>query len=107
MSRDKDSLLDIINAARQILRYTSEISWREFLAAPEKQDAVLYRILVMGEATKRLSADFRSHFVLNTQKFNGGRLLQCETSLPTSMTSWIWLLFETWLKIRFRRFYPS
>ena len=62
MSRDKDSLLDIINAARQILRYTSEISWREFLAAPEKQDAVLYRILVMGEATKRLSADFRSQY---------------------------------------------
>lgn len=60
MSRDRDFLLDIINAAHQVLRYTSGIAWDEFVANPEKQDAVLYRILVMGEATKRLSADFRA-----------------------------------------------
>lgn len=62
MSRNRDSLLDIINAARQILRYTSEMGWQEFLDNPEKQDAVLYRVLVMGEATKRLSADFRAQY---------------------------------------------
>lgn len=63
MSRDKDSLLDIINAARQVLRYTSETGWCEFVENAEKQDAVLYRILVMGgEATKRLSEDFRAQY---------------------------------------------
>jgi len=62
MSRNRDSLLDIINAARQVLRYTSEIEWDEFVANPEKQDAALYRILVMGEATKRLSKDFRAQY---------------------------------------------
>jgi uncharacterized protein with HEPN domain len=60
MSRDKDSLLDIINAARQVLSYMSQVEWVEFTSNSEKQDAVLYRILVMGEATKRLSDEFRA-----------------------------------------------
>lgn len=55
MSRDKESLLDIVEAIEKILAYTKGIGFEDFLRNDEKQDAVLRRILVIGEATKRLS----------------------------------------------------
>jgi uncharacterized protein with HEPN domain len=59
MSRDKESILDIIDSARKIFAYTEGITFAEFLRDEQKQDAVLRRILVIGEATKRLSPEFR------------------------------------------------
>jgi uncharacterized protein with HEPN domain len=59
MLRDKESVLDITEAVRKILAYTAGVTLAEFLANDEKQDAVLRRILVVGEATKRLSFEFR------------------------------------------------
>jgi uncharacterized protein with HEPN domain len=62
MPRDKESVLDIIEAVKKILIYTAEVTLAEFLANDEKQDAVLRRILVIGEATKRLSPEFRQRY---------------------------------------------
>jgi uncharacterized protein with HEPN domain len=59
MSKDKESVLDIIEAVKKILAYTAGVTLTEFQANDEKQDAVLRRILVIGEATKRLSPEFR------------------------------------------------
>jgi uncharacterized protein with HEPN domain len=61
MQRDKEAILDIIDAIAKIFTYTENVSFAEFLANEEKQDAVLRRILIIGEATKRLSADFRQN----------------------------------------------
>lgn len=60
MARDKESLLDIVEAIKKILAYTKGIRFEEFQIDDEKQDAVLRRILVIGEATKRLSAEFKT-----------------------------------------------
>jgi uncharacterized protein with HEPN domain len=62
MLRDRESVLDIIEAVRKILTYTADVTLTEFLANDEKQDAVLRRILVVGEATKRLSSEFRQRY---------------------------------------------
>jgi uncharacterized protein with HEPN domain len=62
MPRDKESVLDIIEAVKKILVYTADVTLAEFLANDEKQDAVPRRILVIGEATKRLSPEFRQRY---------------------------------------------
>lgn len=59
MSRDRESIFDIIDSINKILNYTAGMTLAEFMVSDEKQDAVLRRILVIGEATKRLSSEFR------------------------------------------------
>jgi uncharacterized protein with HEPN domain len=62
MPRDKEAILDIVEAIRKILAYTAGVTLDEFASNTEKQDAVLRRILVIGEATKRLSTEFRQNY---------------------------------------------
>jgi uncharacterized protein with HEPN domain len=59
MPRDNESLIDIERAIRRILRYTNNISRAELEMNDEKVSAILYQIAVIGEATKRLSQEFR------------------------------------------------
>jgi uncharacterized protein with HEPN domain len=59
MPRNNESLIDIERAARRILRYTDNISRAELEVNDEKLSAILYQIAIIGEATKRLSQDFR------------------------------------------------
>ena len=59
MPRDNESLIDIERAIRRILRYTDNISRAELEMNDEKVSAILYQIAVIGEATKRLSQEFR------------------------------------------------
>lgn len=60
MSRDNAALLDIHNAARRILLFTAGLTKSDLAANEEKQSAILYQVIVVGEATKRLSNDFRN-----------------------------------------------
>ncbi|MBP0014123.1 MAG: DUF86 domain-containing protein [Roseofilum sp. SBFL] len=62
MQRDKEYILDILEAARKICHYTDGVTFKEFCANEEKQDAVIRRITIIGEATKRLSAEFRQNY---------------------------------------------
>lgn len=55
MPRDRESLIDIINAIRRIVRYTNGVSRSQLAANDEKLSAILYQITIIGEATKRLS----------------------------------------------------
>jgi uncharacterized protein with HEPN domain len=59
MPRDNESLIDIERAVRRILRYTDNVSRTELEMNDEKVSAILYQIAVIGEATKRLSQEFR------------------------------------------------
>ncbi len=59
MSRDQESLIDIANAIRRVLRYTDSISRAQLEANDEKLSAILYQITIIGEATKRISQQFR------------------------------------------------
>mgnify|MGYP003863508413 CR=1 FL=1 len=58
MSRDQESLIDIVTAIRRILRYADGISRVELEANDEKLSAILYQITIIGETTKRLSQTF-------------------------------------------------
>ena len=59
MDRDESSLLDLDNAARKILAFAQEKNRDELSVDTKSQSAILYQMIVMGEATKRLSAEFR------------------------------------------------
>ncbi len=59
MSRDREALIDIVESIKLILRYVEGIDIDALAANIEKQDAILRRITIIGEATKRLSPQFR------------------------------------------------
>ena len=59
MSRDLETLLDIIGAIKLIFQYVEGVTPPALATNIEKQDAILRRITIIGEATKRLSKDFR------------------------------------------------
>ena len=52
-------LSDILDAAELIARYTDGLTFEQFAADTEKQDAVARRLEVIGEATKRLPHELR------------------------------------------------
>lgn len=56
--RDDQSLLDIADSIQLIMEYIP--SWDEFLESIKNQDAVIRRLIVIGEAAKRLSMTFRN-----------------------------------------------
>ncbi len=59
MSRDDASLLDIAGAAELILRFIGNMEEADFQQDEKTQSAVLHQILIIGEATKRVSSEFR------------------------------------------------
>ncbi|GAB4406107.1 MAG: DUF86 domain-containing protein [Anaerolineales bacterium] len=59
MGRDEATLLDIVNAARAVLAFTQGMRQDQFLEDIKTQSAVLYQLIVMGEAVKRLSREWR------------------------------------------------
>ena len=60
MNRDNAALLDIYNAAQRILLFADGLTKANLANNQEKQSAILYQVIVVGEATKRLSIDFRN-----------------------------------------------
>ncbi len=58
-ARDMASLMDIVQAARQVLHYVQDVERNQLARDDEKQAAILYRLIIMGEATKRISPAFR------------------------------------------------
>ncbi|MDP9355910.1 MAG: hypothetical protein M3R02_11650 [Chloroflexota bacterium] len=60
MSRDSGSLLDIVEAARTIVAFTQGMELTGVLDNIAAQAVVQYRLIVLGEAVKRLSPAFRA-----------------------------------------------
>jgi uncharacterized protein with HEPN domain len=74
MSRDKDSLIDILEAIEEIFSSMEGVNFAPLSANREKQAAILYFFIMMGEATKRLSQNFRaSHPEIDWQGIAGMR----------------------------------
>jgi uncharacterized protein with HEPN domain len=59
MSRDSASLLDIVTAGQLVLQFAQGFNREELASDVLRQSAILYQISIMGEATKRLSREFR------------------------------------------------
>ena len=60
MRRDEASLLDIAKAGRLVVAFTRGVTKTSFLDDLKTQSAVLHQLLVIGEAVKRLSREFRA-----------------------------------------------
>jgi uncharacterized protein with HEPN domain len=61
MRRDEAALFDIVRFARQVLVFLEDVTLDRFLADKMLQGAVLYQMLIIGEASKRLSVAFRTN----------------------------------------------
>jgi uncharacterized protein with HEPN domain len=59
MTRDDAWLLDIVHAARDILSFCADTDAQGFREDLKTQAAVMHRLMVIGEAAKRLSPEFR------------------------------------------------
>ena len=55
----RDSLQDMLEAARRILLYIESIDFEQFRGDYKTQDAVLRNLEVLGEAAKNIPDDFR------------------------------------------------
>jgi uncharacterized protein with HEPN domain len=64
MKRRSDKLLleDMLSAIDQIEKYLEGISFEDFCHDQMRQDAVVRRLEVIGEAARFLSEDFRSRY---------------------------------------------
>ena len=60
--RQDGLLLDILESARCIQRYLAGVDRESFLANQEKQDAVLRRFEIIGEAASRVSPETQASF---------------------------------------------
>ncbi len=62
MSKHRDDIVlkDIINAAQHIAAFIKDFKKDTFLEDWKTRSAVLYQMTVIGEAVKRLSAEFRA-----------------------------------------------
>ena len=58
--RDAATLLDIARAARLIANFRQGMDKAAFLDDLKTQSAILHQLLVIGEAVKRLSLEFRA-----------------------------------------------
>jgi uncharacterized protein with HEPN domain len=59
MSPDREYLRHILESARRILQYVDGMTEERFLETQQTQDAVLYRLSVIGEAAKWVPEDLR------------------------------------------------
>ncbi|MBI3302044.1 MAG: DUF86 domain-containing protein [Deltaproteobacteria bacterium] len=60
MSRDSTTLLDMLKAARLVVEFKGGMNKIAFLEDPKTQSAILHQLLILGEAAKRLSTEFRT-----------------------------------------------
>jgi len=60
MWKDDATAADILLAAKALQDFVAGMSHDEFLSDFKTQCAVLHQIMVLGEATKRLSTDFKA-----------------------------------------------
>lgn len=74
MRKDDAYLLDILLAARKVLKYAGNIQQKEFDSNELVQDAVMRQLEIMGEAAGRISEDYcKTHPTIPWHKIIGLR----------------------------------
>ena len=59
MWRDLGWVLDMLQASRKAIEYARGLNEEQFQASGLHQDAILRQLTIVGEAAKRVSAEFR------------------------------------------------
>lgn len=62
MKPDLAHILDILASAEFIIRALADLTFEQFQDHQEKQFAVEHQFMIMGEAVKRLSPEFRARY---------------------------------------------
>ena len=62
MSPDEAAILDVYRFGRLALSFVADMEWSAFAADAKTQQASLHALTLMGEAVKRLSAEFRERY---------------------------------------------
>jgi len=62
MLRDKEYLLDILEAAKLALTYIGEKTRNDFFHDLQCQDAIIRRLEIIGEASRRISEETKTTF---------------------------------------------
>jgi uncharacterized protein with HEPN domain len=62
MPRDDAAILDILKAARLAVEFKGTLDKLVFLEDVKTQSAILHQLLLLGEAVKRLSEEFRTQY---------------------------------------------
>ncbi len=60
MKRDRAYFTDILLSARSIMELTGDRPFEDFFSDTVAFSAVLYRFIIMGEATKRISMESKA-----------------------------------------------
>jgi len=60
LPRDDAHLLDILKAARLAIEFKGPADKAAFIEDAKTQSAVLHQLLIIGEAVKRISSEFRT-----------------------------------------------
>jgi len=71
--KDQKKLQDILDAIKAIEAY-SVTSYDEFIADHKTQDAILYNLIIIGEAANQVSAEFQEkHYTIPWSSLIGTR----------------------------------
>lgn len=74
MQRDEATILDIYLAATEAIEFRGQYDEQAFRADAKTQSAVLHKLLIIGEAIRRLSPEFRdSHSAIPWKDIAGMR----------------------------------
>lgn len=74
MQRDLQFLLDMLQSAELIITYTTQCAKDEFVDNVQLQDSVIRRLLIIGEAARRVSEATRQTLpTISWQEINGMR----------------------------------
>lgn len=60
MSRDDAYALDMLIAAKRAASFVEHMTWEEFNASLLTQSAVLHQLIVLGEAARRVSHEYKA-----------------------------------------------
>ena len=82
-------LRDIREACLLIESYVADVTSHDFFGDTEKQDAVIRRIEIIGEATAHLSDTTRIQLPLLPFRQMRGMRNTCATSSRTTMETWM------------------
>ena len=67
-NRYKEAIIDIYKAVNEVLKFTNGITKKDLEVDKMRLNATLYSIQIIGEATKRLSSEFRQANPQNSWK---------------------------------------
>lgn len=83
----------ILDSIRKIKKYTKSIDVKKFIANEEKQSAVIMQLILIGEISKKLSADYKAKIKLPWKQIAGFRDRAVHKYFSLDLT-------ETWQTIR-------